>query len=307
MPGIAVPFGDDVSAVEIGGDSVAVLKTDMLVGRTDVPKGMSMWQAARKAVVMNVSDFAAKGVRPIAVLVSLGVPRDLSRKKIDEIGLGLNAGARQYGAYVVGGDPGEASDLIISISLFGIGKKNELILRNGARLGDIVAVTGPFGKTSAGLKILLNRLEVPKEISRILVESVLMPQARLDEGVALARSQAVTAAIDSSDGLAWSLHEIARASRVGITLDKLPIANEVERFAETNKLVSSDLGLYGGEEYELVVTVKPQLWDSAKEAVRSAGGDLMHIGRVTAAKGVFLKTFGKRVAVECRGYEHFKV
>jgi thiamine-monophosphate kinase len=235
------------------------------------------------------------------------VPRDLSRKKIDEIGLGLNAGARQYGAYVVGGDTGEASDLIIGISLFGIGKKNELVLRNGARLGDIVAVTGPFGKTSAGLKILLNRLEVPKEISRILVESVLMPQARLDEGVALARSQAVTAAIDSSDGLAWSLHEIARASRVGITLDKLPIANEVERFAETNKLVSSDLGLYGGEEYELVVTVKPQLWDSAKEAVRSAGGDLMHIGRVTAAKGVFLKTFGKRVAVECRGYEHFKV
>jgi thiamine-monophosphate kinase len=307
MPAIAVPFGDDVSAVEIGGDSVAVLKTDMLVGRTDVPKGMSMWQAARKAVVMNVSDFAAKGVRPIAVLVSLGVPRDLSRKKIDEIGLGLNAGARQYGAYVVGGDTGEASDLIIGISLFGIGKKNELVLRNGARLGDIVAVTGPFGKTSAGLKILLNRLEVPKEISRILVESVLMPQARLDEGVALARSQAVTAAIDSSDGLAWSLHEIARASRVGITLDKLPIANEVERFAETNKLVSSDLGLYGGEEYELVVTVKPQLWDSAKEAVRSAGGDLMHIGRVTAAKGVFLKTFGKRVAVECRGYEHFKV
>jgi len=56
----------------------------------------------RKAVVMNVSDFAAKGVRPIAVLVSLGVPRDFGRKKIDEIGLGLNAGARQYGAYVVG-------------------------------------------------------------------------------------------------------------------------------------------------------------------------------------------------------------
>ena len=307
MPTMTVPFGDDVSAVEIGSDNVAVLKTDMLVNKTDVPQGMSIWQAARKAVVMNVSDFAAKGVQPIAVLVSLGLPKDLSRKEIDEIGLGLNAGARQYGAYVVGGDTGEASDLVISISLFGIAKKNELVLRNGAKPGDIVAVTGPFGRTSAGLKILLNRLEAPKEISRILVESVLMPQAMLNEGVALARSKAVTAAIDSSDGLAWSLHEIARSSRVGITLDKLPIADEVERFAETNKLVSSELGLYGGEEYELVVTVKPRLWDSAKEAVRSAGGDLMPIGKVTAAKGVFSKAFEKRVAVECKGYEHFRL
>jgi thiamine-monophosphate kinase len=306
MPAMAVPFGDDVSAVEIGSGRVAVLKTDMLVGKTDVPKGMSLRQAARKAVVMNVSDFAAKGVQPIAALVSLGLPIDLSRKEIEEIGLGLNAGARQYGAYIIGGDTGEASDLVISISLFGIAEKKDLIFRSGAQPADIVAVTGPFGKTSAGLKILQNSFEAPKEISRILVESVLMPQARLDEGVALARSKAVTAAIDSSDGLAWSLHEIARSSGVGITLDNLPIADEVERFAKINKLVSSDLGLYGGEEYEIVVTVKPRLWNSAKEAAKIAGGDLMPIGKVTAAKGVFLETSEKRVTVEYRGYEHFR-
>ena len=70
MPSSSVPFGDDVSAVNLGRGKVAVLKTDMLVGKTDVPRGMSLWQAARKAVVMNISDFAAKGVEPVAVLVS---------------------------------------------------------------------------------------------------------------------------------------------------------------------------------------------------------------------------------------------
>ena len=306
MPKITVPFGDDVSAFEIEGGDLAVLKTDMLVCKTDVPKGMSLWQAARKAVVMNISDFAAKGVQPVTVLVSLGLPGNLTQRNIEEIGSGLNAGARQYGAYVIGGDTGEASDLVVSVSLFGIAKKNELVLRSKAKPGDIVAVTGPFGKTSAGLKILADHLEAPKEISKVLVASVLMPNARLKEGIALAQSGAVTAAIDSSDGLAWSLHEIARASKVRITVDSLPIADEVEKFAVVNKLGSLDLALYGGEEYELVVAVKSRMWNLATDAVKEAGGNLYPIGKTTAGKGVFLKTREKLVVIESRGYEHFK-
>ncbi len=91
MPELSVPFGDDVSAVPLAADEgdVAVLKADMLVGKTDVPRGMSLWQAARKAVVMNVSDFAAKGVQPKAALVSLGLPRKLMSKDFEEIAKGL--------------------------------------------------------------------------------------------------------------------------------------------------------------------------------------------------------------------------
>ena len=126
MPNMPVPFGDDVSAVNLDEKQVAVLKTDMLVGKTDVPPNMSLWQAARKAVVMNISDFASKGVQPTAALVSLGLPRGFMQKDIEEIARGLNAGAREYGAYIVGGDTGEASDLIISISLYGTAEKTEL-------------------------------------------------------------------------------------------------------------------------------------------------------------------------------------
>jgi len=306
MPRMPVPFGDDVSAVELEDGSLAVLKTDMLVARTDVPPGMSLWHAARKAVVMNVSDFAAKGVKPIAMLVSLGLPRSFDVKDIKQLADGLNAGIREYDAYILGGDTNEACDLIIACMLFGAAKKEKIVSRAGAKPGDHVAVTGLFGKTSAGLKILLENLKVSKNIKEALVNSVLMPEARLREGLALAETGAVTASIDSSDGLAWSLHEISRASEVGFEINVLPIAPEAERFARVHGLSSTDLCLYGGEEYELVVTVKPELWETAQRAVKKAGGSLIKVGTVTKKRGVLLRLKGKTVKIEPRGWEHFK-
>jgi thiamine-monophosphate kinase len=306
MPKMPVAFGDDVSGCDLRDGRLAILKTDMLVDKTDVPPSMSLWQAARKSVVMNISDFAAKGVKPIVMLVSLGLPIKLIRRDIEGIGKGLNAGAREYGAYVIGGDTNEASDIVISLSLFGIAKKDALMLRSGAKPGDIVAVTGFFGKTSAGLKILLDGLKVQKEIRNFLVESVLMPHARLKEGLTLSKTKAVTAAIDSSDGLAWSLHEIAKASRVGFLIKKLPIAERVEEFAEINRLDPLELTLYGGEEYELVLTIKPNLWRKAEKAVEKVGGKLLSIGKVTAERQVLMEIDGKKRVIEPRGWEHFK-
>jgi thiamine-monophosphate kinase len=306
MPNLPVPFGDDVSAVDIGGGRVAVLKTDMLVDKTDVPLGMSVWQAARKAVVMNVSDFAAKGVKPAALLVSLGLPRHFMRKDIEEMARGLNAGAQEYGAYVIGGDTNETTDIIISISLFGTAERKALMLRNGARAGDVVAVTGFFGKTSAGLRLLLDGYAASKELRQVLLRSVYMPKARLCEGLALSISGAVSASIDSSDGLAWSLHELARASRVGLVINSLPVAEEVLRFAEFNGLDALELALYGGEEYELVVTVKSKRWADAETAVEASGGRLLPIGKVMRDKQVLLNVDGEKRTVVSRGWEHFK-
>jgi len=306
MPKMPIPFGDDVSACDIGNGKLAVLKTDMLVSKTDVPPGMTLWQAARKAVVMNISDFAAKGVKPKAMLVSLGLPKDIGEKDVEELAGGLNAAAREYGAYIIGGDTGEATELVISLSLFGTAAKHEVILRSGARPGDFLAVTGFFGKTSAGLKILLHNLDVSEKMRKVLIESVLLPRARLREGLALNQTKAVTSAIDSSDGLAWSLHEIARASNVGFIVDKLPIAPEAERFAEDNNMDPAELALYGGEEYEIILTLKPSLWSAAEKAVTRVRGRLLQIGKVTAKKSVFFKINGKKRTVKPRGYEHFK-
>jgi thiamine-monophosphate kinase len=306
MPNMPVPFGDDVSAIDIGNEKLAVIKTDMLVGKTDVPPGMTLQQAARKTVVMNISDLAAKGVQPLAILASIGVPRNLTIKDIQKIGKGLNEGAREYNTYVLGGDTNEASDLIINCLAFGICEKRHLIRRSGAKPGDIVAVTGLFGKTSSGLKILLEGFSAPPKLRKELVNAVYVPHTRLKEGLALAQTQAVTASIDSSDGLAWSLYELSVASNVGFLIDNLPVASETKQFAKIHRLDPTELSLYGGEEYELLVTIKPRLWNKAKKAVEHVEGSLIKIGVVTKEKKLLLKAEGKKVSIEARGWEHFK-
>ena len=90
------------------------------------------------------------------------------RKDIEEIARGLNAGAREYGAYIIGGDTGEASDLVISVSLYGTAEKTPLMLRNGAKPGDILAVTGFFGKSAAGLHLLLNKYSASPNLRDVL-------------------------------------------------------------------------------------------------------------------------------------------
>jgi thiamine-monophosphate kinase len=305
MPDMPVPFGDDVSAVYLDEKHVSILKTDMLVARTDIPDQMTLFQAARKALIMNISDFASKGVQPTAALVALGMPANFAQNNIEEIAEGLNSGAQEYGVYIIGGDTSETQELIISISLYGTAEKSALMLRSGAKPGDILAVTGLFGKPSAGLRLLLSD-HTPSKNSKALINSVFMPNARLAEGLALSKCDVVSASIDSSDGLAWSLHELARLSQVGFEVDSIPLAPEAKQFAELNGLDASELALYGGEEYELILTVKPEGWSVAVAAVEAIQGKLLPIGKAIEQKYIVLKAQGKKTLVEARGWEHFK-
>jgi thiamine-monophosphate kinase len=116
----------------------------------------------------------------------------------------------------------------------------------------------------------------------------------------------VSASIDSSDGLAWSLHELGRMSNVGFLIDKVPVADEAVRFAESCGVDVFELALHGGEEYELVVTVKPERWRDAEAAVEAVGGRLLPIGTVTQEKRVVLEQDSKKRLIEPRGWEHFK-
>jgi thiamine-monophosphate kinase len=301
-PDLVVPFGDDVSAIDIGGGRLAVLKTDMLVGRTDIPPGMSLRQAAFKAIVMNVSDFAAKGVKPLVALISLGVPSTYTEGDLNDLAAGLSEGARKNGIYIIGGDTNEADDLIIACMVFGICKRNELILRSGARPGDILVVSGLFGKTAAGLKILLNKYQCPVSLRRKLIDAVYTPSARLDFGLNLKKLGA-TAAIDSSDGLAWSLFELSRASNVGFTVTKLPVATEAISFSEITRADLLELVFYGGEEYEIIATMDPEKFRRSK---RKLGDKVIEIGFATCKKELIYLERGLKRKIEAKGWEHFK-
>jgi thiamine-monophosphate kinase len=135
-----------------------------------------------------------------------------------------------------------------------------------------------------------------------LIKAVRWPTARLTEGILLAKSRAATSSIDSSDGLAWSLHRLAQSSRVGINLHTIPVAPEAETFAEEHRLSVLEFALYGGEEYELVVTIKPERFDDLKKRVPL----LTRIGLVEKESfGVVAHLAGKRIQLKERGWEHF--
>ncbi len=306
MPGMPVPFWDDVSAISLGDGRAAVLKTDMLVWETDVPPGMTPFQAARKAVVMNFSDLGSKGVRPIAFLPSLGIPRTLSVEAVEEMSRGFEAGAREHGGYVVGGDTNEACDVIIAGMAYGVAEEDTLVKRGGSEPGDILATTGLFGDTAAAFKILLEGYEASEKLRDRLVRSVYMPKARVEEGVALAESGSASSSIDSSDGLAISLHDLSRSSGHGFRLRRIPVSPEASEFAEINGLDPDELALHGGEEYELVFTVRPERLREARDSLRMVGCELIEIGDVIPERRIFYLEGGVEKRIEARGWEHFR-
>ena len=302
-PRLPLGFDDDVASYPIGKTRQLVVKTDMLVGRTDVPPGMTIRQAARKSVVATISDFAAKGVKPMLLMIGLGLTRPVKPRTVSEIARGLGEAAQEYGCRIIGGDTSETNDLIIDCIGLGLAGKGQIIPRNGAKPGDIVAVTGHFGRTAAGLQILNSKSK--KEIREYssLVQAVLRPTAQLQAGLRLAKTGYVNSSIDSSDGLAWSLSEIARLGRVNIIIDKVPVAKAAEKFASFHRLDPEEMALHGGEEYELVCTISRNRFDSVTKLIPS----LRKIGRVEKGPGgVSLVKNTRVVSIEPRGYQHFE-
>jgi thiamine-monophosphate kinase len=288
-------------------DKGIVMKSDMLVASTDIPSGMEAWQAARKSIVSCVSDLAAKGVRPHAAVISLGIPDSYSmlRPYIEGLAEGFAIASKEFGVKIVGGDTNEAAELVIDCSMIGF-STFKVPTRSGAKPGDYVIVSGPFGFAPAGLAILLqNAITVSSSSNSVTfrkhaVKSVLEPYPRQSFGLALARY--FSSSIDSSDGLAVSLYELASQSEgVDIIIYNIPFVEGLDEFAQENSLDKNELVFHGGEEYEIVATISPTTISQAEAAARKAGVNLHVIGRVEKGSG---KVFARNRLLENRGYMH---
>jgi thiamine-monophosphate kinase len=291
---------DDVALL----DKRIVMKSDMLVASTDVPSGMEAWQAARKSIVSCVSDLAAKGVRPHAAVISLGIPRSCSMRQVYIEGLaeGFAIASKEFGVKIVGGDTNVAAELIIDCSMIGF-SRFKVPTRSGAKPGDYVIVSGPFGFAPAGLAILLqNAITVSSSrFRKHAVKSVLKPYPRQSFGLALARY--FSSSIDSSDGLAVSLYELTSQSEgVDIIIYSIPSVEGLYKFAQENSLDMHELVFHGGEEYEIVATISHTKIRQAEAAARKAGVSLHVIGRVQKGSG---NVFVRNRLLENRGYMHF--
>jgi len=288
-----LPPGDDAAAFWFTGQLVA--SVDTLVWETDVPPRMTFRQVGWKAVTAAVSDLAAKGARPKYILLSLSLKPSTEFSEFLELVNGAQEASKKYGATIAGGDINESSSP--SISVTALGSSEKLLSRVGASPGDKLATTGLFGKTFAGLHAALNSRPCERELS----EAVYSPVARVEEGAALAQCGGVSACIDSSDGLAESLHQLSEVNDVGFIVDSLPLDSSAQRYCVDNNLDTVEAVFYGGEEYELVFTVKPGWRNVVEKALERLGKEVVWIGSVSEERGVYFQ--GK--PVERRGWQHF--
>lgn len=289
---------EDVETFKIG-KSLGVLKTDTLVYSTDVPPGMRLEDVARKSIVSCISDFAAKGVRPLYCLVSISIPRTFSSSDILHLAKGFRAASKEFSVKILGGDTNEASEPVISVVMFGISQK--IVRRNGARVGDSIIVTGTFGRTSAGLGIILENKKSNKKFALLAKSAVYHAMPKLGFGIASAKH--FTSAMDSSDGLSTTLVEMSRQSRKRFVITRLPMDSALYEFARMNGDDPVNLVFNGGEEYEIVATVKQKDLSRLKQIAKKNKVSLIEIGHVQKGSGVFLR--GKKMPIKDLGWRHF--
>lgn len=283
---------DDCAVIDAG-DRYLVATTDMLHRVTDFPDIMNPWQMGWMSVAVNLSDVAAMGAEPAGVLLATGLPSEVDLYFIDELFSGFADCAGYYGTKVIGGDTDSHQELTITGSALGFVEKDLILRRRGARPGDLLCTTGVLGGAGAGL-LAWKRGDLQSEF----IVKLLEPEPRLKEGRALAESQAVTAMMDNSDGLALSLSDLSEVSRVGFMVyeDRLPIIPGLEEIVGHEEAV--DTVMSAGGDFELVFTVKPEGLEEARKAC-----ELTMIGEVVE-EGIWMETNGERRRIEAKGYEH---
>jgi thiamine-monophosphate kinase len=301
LGGIAI--GDDCAFIENGRNYI-LITTDMLHRKTDFPREMTPWQIGWMSAAVNLSDIAAKGGKPIALLFSIGLPSDLELEFLEEMYRGMKACASKYGAIIAGGDTDQHEELTITGIAIGRINKKLLLRRSGARAGDLLGVTGSLGTCGAGMRIIIEGVKVPKRARAKIVKKFLQPEPRINEGLKLARSKALSSMMDISDGLAMSLYELHRANKgkVGFKVyaEKIPVLKEVKLIARDEKDLL-DLAIYTGGDFELLFTIKP---DKLKLAQRACSFTV--IGEVTESREIILEHEGKEIEIREIGSNHFK-
>ena len=299
----AVGIGDDCAALDFG-EEYLLISTDMISEKTHIPKIMTPWQIGWFAVAINLSDIAAKGGRPLGLVLSLGLPRDTSDLFLEELTRGANMCATTHDTSIIGGDTKENPNVTICGTVFGIVKKDEFMGRKGAEPGDVIAVTGTLGKAGAGYYAMQSNMEDP-----IMLEGLLEPKPRLKEGMALAREKVVSACMDISDGLSSSLYQLQELNNVGFEIDKekIPLSQMLLKLAEEDKnLDVHEYSLHFGGDYELLLTVPPDKFTKVQRSVEKIGNRLTNIGQVTKDSNIYVVDGHVKKTLLNKGYEHFR-
>lgn len=291
-------LGDDAALIDAG-EEFLVLTSDLLLETRHFPDPERPRDMGWKTVTVNMSDLAAMGSRPEGFILSVALP-DLELEFFDSLMDGVIEACCHYQAPLIGGDTNEADEIILSGTAIGRAGKDMVLMKSGARPGDLVAVTGPLGVGAAGTELILSGRD--RGGFENAVERSLRPVARIEEGLILAESGLVSSATDITDGLVSELGELMDASGTGMRIyeDRLPLGREVPEIASILGRDPLELALYYGEDFELVFTAPPTGMEQLSDMM-----ELHVIGEVTGGGGIeMVDKDGVTYKLHVRGYEH---
>jgi len=284
------------------GKTKVVAKIDTLVESTDIPSKMKLADAARKSIVACVSDFAAKGIKPQYGIISVNLPKTISRSKIDEIAGGFRKACDEFGISILGGDTNTGKEIVFNVCIFG--KTDKIVSRKGSKKGDLIFVTGPFGYTSAGLNMLLGKRKGRGNFVKKSIKSVLKPKPKLNFGIK--NKKYFSSSMDSSDGLSTTLNEMSKQSKKKFVINNIPSMKDLQYYAKSQKFDLNTLIFHGGEEYEIVFTASPKFRQIIKKNAILLKTPIIEIGYVTSGKGVFVQENNSYVRLKDLGWNHFR-
>jgi len=316
MPaGVVIGPGDDAAVIEPVRGQLDVLTTDAQVEGVHFDRRFVPPDAiGHRALAVNLSDLAAMGATPRAALLSLALPDALELAAFDGFLDGLLGLADQHGVALIGGNITRTTGpLVVDVTAVGAVHRRRFLTRSGARAGDEVFVTGTLGNAAAGLLRLQASLADADNAGTHpgfgeQAARYLRPEPRVRAGRLLAGNRAASSCIDLSDGLADGVRQIAAASRVGITLDgsAVPITEALRAWGAAVGRDPLDLALSGGDDFELLFTIRPKRAGALRTVRRQLGSlPITRIGVVTRTPELLLRhERGTRELPE--GYEHFR-
>lgn len=295
VPEGIIGIGDDCAILPQDSDKESLVSTDLLIEGTHfLLKDIGAYRLGWKSAAVNLSDLAAMGGKATGSFLSIAIPVGntlINNKWMDDFIQGYKALSMSFHCPLLGGDTTRSEGpLCINVTVLGECPKGKAIRRNGARPGDIVAVSGFLGDAAAGLKLLLNG-----QAEGYLQNKHYLPLPKIKEGLRLAED-GVHAMMDISDGIGSDLRHILKASGVGACIDctALPLSDAFKTTCLEHNWDALSLALCGGEDYELLFTAAPDTRISIPHSI---------IGRIVAEHPGEIEWSGS--SKDYIGFRHF--
>jgi len=311
---VLIGIGDDAAVLKNTSETDLLACCDLMVESVHFRLDWTTPRMlGRKALAVNLSDIAAMGGVPKFAMISVALPGRCSAEFIDELFGGIFELADEHGVSIVGGDTSRSQDsLFIDVSVIGECETGKAVIRRGAKTGDKIYVSGSLGASALGLSLLKDgcRLEDLKDrgdAKRRAIIKHLAPEPRLKLGRALGEAGLATSMIDISDGLSTDLWHILDESKAGalIHAEAIPIAGCVLSVMAGSQAVDPlRLALDGGEDYELLFTVRPESEKQLMAVAETIGTRITAIGEIVGDNRLSIELNGSIESAERSGYEH---